>query len=311
MDGWKDYGNIEKEVLPESFRDRNLTACVSRFTLANHWSGERGAGLRTLDMEAEIRRQNYAIKHGVKVFSPTGVPFSGGEEALPEDQYARSDVEPASRTEHLWSIMLDAEPDRGVERMECEAVPPIKQKDRITGVQIRTATGRLEDLFAGRLLRRGCWEECIARRLMEARGDSIFVRNRPPRPNVFFSKNKARDRSDPLDQANTRRYRTATMDREALIFLHIPKPAGTTLNRTTLHSILRPGPFKNFYDSSLGIGRFSWARSHLPNDTQASKTRPARPSLVVAALGKGVGDETRRGGLRAGVIYLHNGGSRA
>jgi hypothetical protein len=44
--------------------------------------------------------------------------------------------------------MLDAEPDRGVERMECEAVPPIKQKDRITGVQIRTATGRLEDLFA-------------------------------------------------------------------------------------------------------------------------------------------------------------------
>jgi hypothetical protein len=36
MDGWKDYGNIEKEVLPESFRDRNLTACVSRFTLANH-----------------------------------------------------------------------------------------------------------------------------------------------------------------------------------------------------------------------------------------------------------------------------------
>jgi len=33
---------------------------------------------------------------------------------------------------------------------------PIKKKNRITGVQIRTATGGLEDLFSGRLLRRGC-----------------------------------------------------------------------------------------------------------------------------------------------------------
>jgi len=65
------------------------------------------------------------------------------------------------------------------------------------------------------------------------------------------------------------------MDREALIFLHIHKTAGTTLNGTTLHSIPRPGPCKNFCDSGLGIGRFSWAKSHLPYDTHASKTRPA------------------------------------
>ena len=65
--------------------------------------------------------------------------------------------------------MLDAAPDRGMEHRECEAVPPIKQKDRIAGVQIRTATRGLEDLFAGRLLRRGCCEECIARHLMDPR----------------------------------------------------------------------------------------------------------------------------------------------
>ena len=31
MGVWKDYGKVEKEVFPESLRDRNLTACVSRF----------------------------------------------------------------------------------------------------------------------------------------------------------------------------------------------------------------------------------------------------------------------------------------
>ena len=36
---------------------------------------------------------------------------------------------------------------------------------------------------------------------------------------------------DPFDRANTHHYRTVTMDHEALIFLHIPKTAGTTLNR--------------------------------------------------------------------------------
>jgi hypothetical protein len=61
---------------------------------------------------------------------------------------------------------------------------------------------------------------------------------------------------DPFDRANTRHYCNATMHREALFLLHIPKTAGTTLNRTTLHSIPRPGPFKNFCDSSFGIGRF-------------------------------------------------------
>ncbi len=34
-----------------------------------------------------------------------------------------------------------------------------------------------------------------------------------------------------VDRANACRYPSATMDREALIFLHIPKTAGTTLNR--------------------------------------------------------------------------------
>ena len=34
-----------------------------------------------------------------------------------------------------------------------------------------------------------------------------------------------------VDRADGRRYRSALMDHRALIFLHIPKTAGTTLNR--------------------------------------------------------------------------------
>ena len=39
------------------------------------------------------------------------------------------------------------------------------------------------------------------------------------------------NRGTAVDRANARRYRAAAMDREALVFLHIPKTAGTTLNR--------------------------------------------------------------------------------
>jgi hypothetical protein len=108
-------------------------------------------------MEAEIRRQNYPIKHGVKVSSPTGVPFS--VEVKKRCPKANALIPTSSRSvvrSTFDRLLLDAARNRDLEHMECEAVPPIKKKNRITGVQIRTATGGLEDLFAGRFLRRGC-----------------------------------------------------------------------------------------------------------------------------------------------------------
>jgi flavin-dependent dehydrogenase len=46
-----------------------------RFHIGESLSGECGADLRTLDLEDELLRQQYPIKHGVKVFNPNGVPF--------------------------------------------------------------------------------------------------------------------------------------------------------------------------------------------------------------------------------------------
>ena len=117
-----------------------------RFHIGESLSGECGADLRGLGLEEELLRQKYPIKHGVKVFNPHGVPFwVEVKKRCPETN--------ALIPTWTWSvvrssfdrILLDAARNRGVEYMECDAVAPIKEDDRITGVQIRTAKGALED----------------------------------------------------------------------------------------------------------------------------------------------------------------------
>ena len=52
-------------------------------------------------------------------------------------------------------ILLDATCERGAQYMDCEAVAPIQKNGRITGLQIQTASGALENLLCdilGRLL---------------------------------------------------------------------------------------------------------------------------------------------------------------
>ncbi len=121
--------------------------CFPRFHIGESLSGECGADLRTLGLEDELLRQKYPIKHGVKVFNPHGVPFwVEVKKRCPETN--------ALIPTWTWSvvrssfdrILLDAPRNRGAEYMECDAVAPIKEGDRITGVQIRTANGTLENL---------------------------------------------------------------------------------------------------------------------------------------------------------------------
>ena len=117
-----------------------------RFHIGESLSGECGADLRGLGLEDELLRQKYPIKHGVKVFNPHGVPFW-------VEVKKRCPATNALIPTWTWSvvrssfdrILLDAARNRGVEYMECDAVAPIKEDDRIAGVQIRTAKGALED----------------------------------------------------------------------------------------------------------------------------------------------------------------------
>ncbi len=46
-----------------------------RFHIGESLSGECGNSVRNLDLEAELKAQNYPVKHGVNVFNPSGVPF--------------------------------------------------------------------------------------------------------------------------------------------------------------------------------------------------------------------------------------------
>jgi len=118
-----------------------------RFHIGESLTGECGGELRRLGVEDELLRQKYPIKHGVNVFNPNGVPFwVEVKKRCPETNA----LIPTSTWSVVRSsfdrILLDLARNRGVESMECEAVAPIKENGRITGVQIRTAKGALENL---------------------------------------------------------------------------------------------------------------------------------------------------------------------
>ena len=118
-----------------------------RFHIGESLSGECGAGLRTLDLEPEIRRQNYPIKHGVKVYNPHGTAFwVEVKKRCPETNALIPTTTWSVVRSSFDRILLDTARNRGVEYMECEAVAPIKEDDRISGLQIRTAKGALENL---------------------------------------------------------------------------------------------------------------------------------------------------------------------
>jgi FADH2-dependent halogenase len=136
-----------------------------RFHIGESLSGECGADLRGLGLEDELLRQKYPIKHGVKVFNPHGTHFW-------VEVKKRCRETDALIPTWTWSvvrssfdrILLDTARNRGVEYMECEAVAPIKEDDRITGVQVQTPNGALESL------------RCEV--LADCSGQALFLANR-------------------------------------------------------------------------------------------------------------------------------------
>jgi 1H-pyrrole-2-carbonyl-[peptidyl-carrier protein] brominase len=119
-----------------------------RFHIGESLSGECGNSVRNLDLEAELTAQNYPVKYGVNVFNPKGVPFW-------VEVKARCPESNALIPNSTWSVMrssfdkilLDAARERGARYMDCEAVSPIQKNGRITGLQIRTGAGTLENLL--------------------------------------------------------------------------------------------------------------------------------------------------------------------
>jgi len=119
-----------------------------RFHIGESLSGECGNSVRNLGLEAELTGQKYPVKYGVNVFNPKGVPFW-------VEVKARCPKSNTLIPNSTWSVMrssfdkilLDAACERGAQHMDCEAVAPIQKNGRITGLQIRTGAGALENLL--------------------------------------------------------------------------------------------------------------------------------------------------------------------
>lgn len=119
-----------------------------RFHIGESLSGECGASIRKLDLEAELLAQNYPVKHGVNVYNPKGVPFwVEVKKRCPETNAMLPNTTWSVMRSSFDRILLDAALQRGAEYMQSEAVAPIQENGRVTGLQIRTAAGTLENLY--------------------------------------------------------------------------------------------------------------------------------------------------------------------
>jgi flavin-dependent dehydrogenase len=107
-----------------------------------------------------MNRRRYPVKHGVRVYGPTGnafwVPVMGRD---PETGLFDATTWQVPRAE-FDALMLDAALERGAVLMEGEAVAPLREGDDVSGVRVRTAAGE---------------EEVHARVVVDASGASAFL----------------------------------------------------------------------------------------------------------------------------------------
>lgn len=143
---------IEKETFP-------------RYHIGESLTGECGASLRKLGLEEHLLKQRIPIKYGVTVYGTGGknsfwVPVA---ERTPDDQIKEQWTWQVRRSE-FDKLLLDLAIAQGAEYRQCEAVAPLQEDDRVTGLRVRTPGGALEDLHAEVLL--------------DASGQGTFLANR-------------------------------------------------------------------------------------------------------------------------------------
>ncbi|MBA3961145.1 MAG: tryptophan 7-halogenase [Chthoniobacterales bacterium] len=118
-----------------------------RYHIGESLSGECRGAVRALGLEEEMLSKNFPVKHGVNVFNPNGVPFwVEVKRRCPETHELIPTATWSVVRSTYDDILLNAARQRGAEYMECEAVSPLRDGDRVVGLQIRTPGGALEDL---------------------------------------------------------------------------------------------------------------------------------------------------------------------
>jgi len=138
---------IEKEAFP-------------RYHIGESMTGECGNAVRSLGLEDEMKRRSYPVKHGVRVFGPTGnafwVPVMGRD---PETGLFEATTWQVPRAE-FDALMLDAALERGATFVQGEAIAALREGEDVSGVRVRTDAGE---------------EELEARVVVDASGPAAFL----------------------------------------------------------------------------------------------------------------------------------------
>jgi flavin-dependent dehydrogenase len=121
---------VEKEAFP-------------RFHIGESMTGETGALLRELGLEAQIDESPHAIKHGVKVYG-SHTWFVPVMQRTPEGELAEQIAYQVTRSA-FDSMLLDEAAARGATVIQGKAVKPLLgDEGEIRGVRVRTADGELD-----------------------------------------------------------------------------------------------------------------------------------------------------------------------
>jgi ABC-type nitrate/sulfonate/bicarbonate transport system ATPase subunit/flavin-dependent dehydrogenase len=125
---------IEKETFP-------------RYHIGESLTGECGECLRNLGLEERMNAEGNPIKHGVKVWGPGGKnSFWVEVKERMADRTLRPSTTWQVRRSRFDQILLETAIARGADYFPGEAIAPLLDGDRVTGLRFRNAQGVTRDL---------------------------------------------------------------------------------------------------------------------------------------------------------------------
>jgi flavin-dependent dehydrogenase len=122
-------------------------ASFPRYHIGESMSGECGALLRGLGLESKMISRRDPIKHGVRVYGPTGKnSFYVPVMARTLDNKLTPQTTWQVRRSTFDRMMLDEAGSRGADVIQGEVVEPLLGDDGVRGLRVRTSDGRMEDI---------------------------------------------------------------------------------------------------------------------------------------------------------------------
>ena len=124
-----------------------------RYHIGESLTGECGGRLRELGLESKLQAVGSPIKHGVRVYGAKGHNgFWVGVQKRDADHRLVPTTTWQVRRSAFDQMLLETALERGAEYRQAQAVAPIVEGDRVCGLEIRTADGAVEQVYADVLL---------------------------------------------------------------------------------------------------------------------------------------------------------------